>query len=133
MNNPATPGTSQDPDDCASLRQILARLGEKWTVIVLTMAGGQRMRFKEIHRTVAGISERMLAVTLRNLERDGLMLRTSYPSVPARVEYEISALGRSLLEAVDSVAQWVEHNRLSIEAARRQYDLDELAAAGTFK
>jgi DNA-binding HxlR family transcriptional regulator len=129
MNNSAPSGTTQNPDDCVSLRQVLARLGDKWTVVVLAGLGSEKMRFKDIHRAIAGISERMLSVTLRNLERDGLMLRTSYPTVPARVEYEISVLGRSLVQALESIAQWVQDNQQSIEAARRQYDLVERSAA----
>jgi DNA-binding HxlR family transcriptional regulator len=101
---------------------MLARLGERWTLQVLNQIGADRIRFNELHRAAPGISQRMLSVTLRNLERDGLVTRTSYPAVPPWVEYEVSALGRSLADPLDSLAQWVNTNQALIAAARRKFD-----------
>jgi DNA-binding HxlR family transcriptional regulator len=81
------------------------------------------MRFKDLHRSIEGISQRMLVVTLRNLERDGLMMRMVYPSVPPRVEYEISERGRSLKATLEPVAAWVALNRNDIEESRRRFDM----------
>jgi DNA-binding HxlR family transcriptional regulator len=103
---------------------MLARLGERWTLQVLNQIGADRIRFNELHRAASGISQRMLSVTLRNLERDGLVTRTSYPAVPPWVEYEVSALGRSLAEPLDSLAQWVNANQALIAAARRKFDAE---------
>jgi DNA-binding HxlR family transcriptional regulator len=122
MNRSALPGAASVPDDCAALHEMLTRLGDRWSLSVLCRLGSRRLRFKELHRAVAGISERMLSVTLRNLERDGLMMRTTYPAVPARVEYEVSPLGRSLTSALGSLAQWLDANQVLIEEARRRYD-----------
>lgn len=122
MNRSATPGAASAPDDCAVLHEMLVRLGDRWSLSVLCRLGSRRLRFKELHRAVAGISERMLSVTLRNLERDGLMTRTTYPAVPARVEYEVSPLGRSLTGELGSLSRWLDANHDLIEAARRRFD-----------
>jgi DNA-binding HxlR family transcriptional regulator len=91
----------------------------------LAALGDKRMRFNELHRSVEGISQRMLTVTVRNLERDGLLVRTVYPTIPPRVEYELSDLGRSLKEALAPFGGWVSANRVAIEEARRQFDLKQ--------
>lgn len=104
------------------LREILARLGDKWTVTVLAALGDRRMRFNALHRSIDGISQRVLTVSLRGLERDGLMVRTTFATVPPRVEYELSQRGRSLRETLDPVAVWVSTHWHSIEESRRQFD-----------
>jgi DNA-binding HxlR family transcriptional regulator len=86
------------------------------------------MRFNEIRRTINGISQRMLTLTLRDLERDGLVTRTVYPTIPPRVDYELTKLGYSLYEPIAAVAAWVRRNRPAIEAARKAFD-----AGGTVK
>lgn len=80
--------------DCRRVGDILARVGDKWTILLLMAIGDRRMRFGELHRAINGISQRMLTVTLRNLERDGILIRTVYPTIPPRVEYELSDRGR---------------------------------------
>jgi DNA-binding HxlR family transcriptional regulator len=89
----------------------LARAGDKWTIPILVELGDQRMRFGELHRAIDGISQRMLTVTLRNLEHDGILIRTVYPTIPPRVEYELSDRGRSLKLVLVPVGEWVLENQ----------------------
>jgi DNA-binding HxlR family transcriptional regulator len=112
----------RSPEDCKLVREVLARVGDKWTFALLTVLGDQRMRFNELHRAVNGISQRMLIVTLRNLERDGLIVRMVYPTVPPRVEYEMSSRGQSLKRVLEPVTAWILANRHSIEESRRRFD-----------
>lgn len=105
------------------VREVLDRVGDKWSVYVIhTLGGGGTMRFSELKRSIQGISQRMLTVTLRGLERDGLVSRTVYPVVPPRVDYELTPLGETLLETVCSLVNWSEEHRADIDAARVQYD-----------
>jgi len=108
-------------EDCRRIGQILARVGDKWTILLLDALGDRRMRFKELHRAIDGISQRMLTVTLRHLEEDGLITRTVYPTIPPRVEYELSERGRSLKQALAPVGQWVLDNQVGIEKSRGQF------------
>src|SRR5467141_1598152 len=110
----------QLPADCRRAGDILARLGDKWTILLLMVLGNRRMRFTELHRTINGISERMLTVTLRNLEHDGILIRTVYPTIPPRVEYELSDRGRSLKLALAPVGKWVMENQAGIEETRER-------------
>lgn len=116
-------------EDCRAVAHILSRVGDKWTILLLQHLGGKPLRFKELHRAVPGISQRMLTVTVRNLERDGLIIRTVYPTIPLRVEYELSPLGRSLKAAVDPIGHWVMQNRTDIEAAQMAFDAASKASA----
>jgi len=104
------------------VREVLNRIGDKWSVGVIVLLGDGRKRFSEQQRTIECISQRMLTLTLRGLERDGLVSRTVYASVPPRVEYELTALGRTLLGPVSALAEWAEAHRSDIAAARRRYD-----------
>ncbi|MPZ39142.1 MAG: transcriptional regulator [Rhizobiales bacterium] len=117
------------PEDCEPIREILARVGDKWTAVILATLGDRRMRFKDLHRAIDRISQRMLVVTLRNLERDGLMVRTVYPTVPPRVEYELSDRGRSLRQILEPVGAWVLAHQQAIEESRRCFDVDVQAKA----
>jgi DNA-binding HxlR family transcriptional regulator len=110
----------QLPADCRRAGDILARLGDKWTILLLMVLGDRRMRFTELHRTITGISQRMLTVTLRNLEHDGILIRTVYPTIPPRVEYELSDRGRSLKVALAPIGNWVMENQNDIEEARER-------------
>ena len=104
---------------------VLARLGDKWTILVmsiLALAPGNRLRFSEIKGGVKGISQRMLTLTLRNLERDGLLTRHYFPEVPPRVEYEVSTMGRSMLPALEGFTGWIRSNWPAIEQARQDFD-----------
>jgi DNA-binding HxlR family transcriptional regulator len=113
-----------NPGDFELAREIHFRLGDRWTAEVAAALGDRCMRFKELYRSVDGISQRMLVVTLRHLERDGLMTRRIYPTVPPRVDYERSALGRSLKEAIGPIARWAATNRQKIEESRRYFDMN---------
>ena len=106
--------------DCRRVGDILARVGDKWTILLLMAIGDRRMRFGELHRAINGISQRMLTVTLRNLEHDGILIRTVYPTIPPRVEYELSDRGRSLKLALAPIGNWVMENQTDIEEARER-------------
>jgi DNA-binding HxlR family transcriptional regulator len=110
------------PSDCRPINEVLARIGDKWTVLVVSLLGKESKRFSELRRAIGGISQRMLTLTLRGLERDGLVTRTVFPTIPPRVDYELTDLGRSLLPQVMGVVRWAQDNQGSIETARRRYD-----------
>ena len=110
----------QLPADCRRAKDILARVSDKWTILLLMVLGDRRMRFTELHRTINGISQRMLTVTLRNLEHDGILIRTVYLTIPPRVEYELSDRGRSLKLALAPIGRWVMENQTDIEEARER-------------
>ncbi|MFF4993198.1 winged helix-turn-helix transcriptional regulator [Streptosporangium saharense] len=103
-------------------REILTRVGDKWSVIVLYQLGEDTMRFTELLRTVPGISQRVLAVTLRGLERDGLVSRTVHPVVPPHVDYRLTPLGETLKETVTSLVRWTHEHLDDIDRARESYD-----------
>lgn len=111
----------QLPADCRRAKDILARVSDKWTILLLMVLGDRRMRFTELHRAINGISERMLTVTLRNLEHDRILIRTVYPAIPPRVEYELSDRGRSLKLALAPIGRWVMENQTDIEEARERF------------
>ena len=117
----------QDVCDWDAVRALLSRLGDKWTFRVLAGLGGGRLRFKELFRELNGISQRMLTLTLRNLEMDGYVTRIVYPTVPPRVEYELSERGKSLYETVMPLADWAIINHLGILESRRQFEADQAA------
>ena len=108
--------------NCLPIREMLARVGDKWSIMILGVLGDQRLRFGALNRAVPGISPRVLAVTLRALERDGLVQRTAYATVPPRVEYEVTPRGKSLREALNPIAVWVIANREGLEESRRVFD-----------
>src|SRR3989442_1102337 len=119
---PLLPSSLHEPEDCRAVSDVLARVGDKWTVLVVSTLGDGPKRFNEIRRALGSISQRMLTLTLRGLERDGLATRTVFPTIPPRVEYELTRLGRSLLEPVSGLGLWARQNRAAIEAARRRVD-----------
>jgi DNA-binding HxlR family transcriptional regulator len=102
--------------------KVLARVGSKWTILVVGSLGGGSMRFSELRRAIHGISQKMLSTTLRTLERDGFCTRRVFPTVPPRVEYELTALGRNLLVPVKALGDWAVANRERVDAARRRFD-----------
>jgi DNA-binding HxlR family transcriptional regulator len=108
--------------DCRRVASILARVGDKWSVFVIMMLGDGPKRFNEIKRMVGGISQRMLTLTLRGLERDGLVTRTVFPTIPPRVDYELTELGRGLRRPVEELGRWAIEHRTEIEDARAQFD-----------
>jgi DNA-binding HxlR family transcriptional regulator len=101
---------------------ILARVGDKWSVFVIMMLGNGPLRFNELKRMVGGISQRMLTLTLRGLERDGLVTRTIFPTIPPRVDYELTDLGRGLSKPVEALGKWAFDHRVEIESARAKFD-----------
>ena len=110
------------PEDCRAVSEVLSRVGDKWTVLVVSTLGDGPKRFNELRKALGSISQRMLTLTLRALERDGLLTRTVFPTIPPRVDYELTKLGRSLLEPVSGLGLWARRNRTAIEDARRRFD-----------
>src|SRR6202035_5326645 len=119
------PSNLHVPEDCRAVSEILARVGDKWTILVVGELGDGPKRFNEIRRALGSISQRMLTLTLRGLERDGLVTRTVFPTIPPRVDYELTKLGRSLLEPVNGIGLWARQNRAAIQAARGRLDAAE--------
>lgn len=113
--------------DCRAVSGILQRIGDKWSVLIIQRLGEGPRRFNEIKRMIGGISQRMLTLTLRNLERDGLVSRTVTPTVPPRVDYALTDLGRDLLIPVSALGQWAIQHTPCIEAARARFDASETA------
>jgi len=110
------------PSDCRAVSDVLARIGDKWSVLVVTLLGQGPRRFNELRRAIGGISQRMLTLTLRGLERDGLVTRTVFPTVPPRVDYALTPLGRDLLEPVSALGAWAIRNQAKIANARERFD-----------
>ena len=119
------PSNLEVAEDCRAVSEVLARVGGKWTVLVVTVLGEGPKRFNELRRALGSISQRMLTLTLRGLERDGLVTRTVFPTIPPRVDYELTTLGHSLLDPVSRLGLWARQNRSAIEAARRRFDAAE--------
>ncbi|NHO32759.1 transcriptional regulator [Acetobacter sp. LMG 1636] len=117
-------GGQHDPahGDCRKVSRILARVGDKWSVLIVMLLGDGPRRFNEIRRMVGGISQRMLTLTLRGLERDGMVTRTVYPTVPPRVEYALTPLGQSLREPVQALGTWALANIDRVDAAQQEFD-----------
>lgn len=113
--------TSALHDNCVAVREVLNRVGDKWSILVVSLLNDGPRRFSELRRAVEGISQRMLTLTLKGLERDGLVTRTMYPTIPPRVDYELTRMGRTLLEPVMALAAWAEKNRGQIQAARDRF------------
>lgn len=121
------PRAQHMPGACKSVSTVLSRVGDKWSVLVVMQLDEPR-RFNELKRMIGGVSQRMLTLTLRGLERDGLVTRTVYPTVPPRVDYELTDLGRSLRDPIEALGQWVFTNLPAIEHARSKFD--KKSAAG---
>jgi len=116
------PGNLHEPEDCRAVSEVLSRVGDKWTVLVVSTLGDGPRRFNELRKALGSISQRMLTLTLRALERDGLVTRTVYPTIPPRVDYELTRLGRSLLDPVSGLGAWARKHRLAIQQARSRFD-----------
>ncbi len=110
------------PADCRAISDVLARIGDKWSVLVVSRLGGKPLRFNELRRSIGGISQRMLTLTLRGLERDGLVTRTAFPTIPPRVDYALTPLGRDLLQPVSALGAWALRNQPKIARARERFD-----------
>lgn len=110
------------PEDSAFIREVLDRIGDKWTVLVLSTLGDRALRYSDLQASIPGISQRMLTVTLKALERDGLVVRQAYAEMPPRVEYEVTDLGRSLQRAVLQLSRWAAENHTAVAANRSAND-----------
>lgn len=124
MDVPSFGYTGAESHDCRLVSSVLARVGDKWSVLVVSFLADGSMRFSELKRAIGGVSQRMLTLTLRGLERDGLVTRTVTPTIPPRVDYELTALGRSLQRHAVALARWANENQDEIEGARRRFDGD---------
>ncbi len=113
---------AHENNDCRAVASILARVGDKWSVFIIMLLGAGPRRFNEIKRMVGGISQRMLTLTLRGLERDGLVTRTVFPTIPPRVDYELTDLGRGLWQPVEALGKWAHDHQTEIEDARARFD-----------
>jgi DNA-binding HxlR family transcriptional regulator len=109
-------------EDCRAVSSVLARIGDKWSVLIIVLLGDGPKRFNEIKRMVGGISQRMLTLTLRGLERDGLVKRTQFPTIPPRVDYELTQLGQSLWDAVKPLGEWAQGHVKHLTKARAAFD-----------
>jgi len=116
------------PGDCRAVSDVLARVGDKWSVLVVSRLGEGALRFNELRRSIGGISQRMLTLTLRGLERDGLVTRTVFPTIPPRVDYALTPLGRDLLQPVSALGAWALRNQAKIARAREHFDGNCVAA-----
>ncbi|WEJ57099.1 helix-turn-helix domain-containing protein [Devosia sp. FJ2-5-3] len=116
--------------NCLAMSDVLNRIGDKWSVMVVGMLGRHgTLRFNELKRLINGVSQRMLTLTLRNLERDGLVSRTIYPEVPPRVEYNLTEMGKTLQQPIDELWNWSAEHHMAILDARAIYDARESITA----
>ena len=116
------PRNSHLPSDCRAISDVLSRVGDKWSVLVVSKLGDGTKRFNELRREIGGISQRMLTLTLRGLERDGLVVRTIVPTSPPGVEYDLTTLGRDLLQPVSALSAWALRNQGKIAQSRERFD-----------
>ena len=116
------PGNLHVAEDCRAVSEVLARVGDKWTVLVVSTLGDGPKRFNELRRALGSISQRMLTLTLRGLERDGLVTRTVFPTIPPRVDYELTDLGRGLAQPVQALGKWAFEHLTDIQGARTSFD-----------
>ena len=125
LSHPDVPSSpSPNERDCEATRKILDRVADKWSLYVITTLQGGSRRFNELKREIDGISQRMLTLTLRGLERDGLVTRTVFPTIPPRVDYELTELGRTLLEPVMALVAWADKNTPAIAEAQMRFDAE---------
>jgi DNA-binding HxlR family transcriptional regulator len=115
-----TPGHTHVTEDCRAVSEVLQCIGDKWSILVVSRLGKGPMRFNELRHVIGGISQKMLTTTLRNLERDGFVTRTAYATIPPRVDYALTPLGRELLVPVDALGDWARENLDRIKAARAE-------------
>jgi DNA-binding HxlR family transcriptional regulator len=110
------------PGECQVIGSLLSRIGDKWTVLTVMMLADGPKRFNELKRMIGGVSQRMLTLTLRGLERDGIVTRTVFPTIPPRVDYELTELGHSLRVPLQTLGDWAFRNIAAVEQARREFD-----------
>lgn len=130
--NMAVRRLDRSDESCVAIHETLDRIGDKWTVLVVGVLEHGPLRYNEIRRVITGISQRMLTLTLKALERDGIVERTVYASVPPRVDYELTELGRNLMVPLRALSDWATKYRPAMLEARRKYaDKQRLAAQQT--
>jgi DNA-binding HxlR family transcriptional regulator len=122
MSRSNTDVSAQVEAEACPVQEVLERVAGKWSILIMVAATAGPIRFTELERAIPSVSRRMLTLTLRNLERDGLVTRTVYPTVPPKVEYELTPIARELRAALLSLTDWAEHHRTAIMAARQSYD-----------
>jgi DNA-binding HxlR family transcriptional regulator len=115
---------------CLAVRDVLSRVGDKWSVLIVGLLDGGPMRINAMRRAVEGISQRMLTRTLRGLERDGIVTRKVEPTTPPSVEYALTPLGRSLLKPIGALAAWADANRVAVSEARAKFDKGQESSKG---
>lgn len=124
LDRAAVPGPCKLwPEDSAFIREVLDRIGDKWSVLVIGTLQAGALRYSDLHAIVPGISQRMLTLTLQQLARDGLIIRTAYAEVPPRVEYELTVLGHSLMAAVLALSSWAAAHHEVVASHREAFDL----------
>jgi DNA-binding HxlR family transcriptional regulator len=117
------PGEAHSPGSCQQANEVISLVGDKWSVHIVMLLGGGKKRFMEIKRIVDGVSQKMLTVTLRGLERDGYVTRTVFPTIPPKVVYALTELGRELLVPLRALGSWAIANHARVMQARAAYDL----------
>ncbi len=127
--SPKHPDVPYAHERCMAVREVLDLVGDKWSVLVVKVLSERPMRFNELRRSIDGISQRMLTLTLRGLERDGLVRRTVHPTVPPQVEYALTDLGRTLEAPIQGLAEWADENRAALQRARDRFDAAEAKRA----
>jgi DNA-binding HxlR family transcriptional regulator len=115
-------GHTHVTEDCRAVGDLLGRIADKWSILVVQRLGSGPMRFNELRNAVGGISQKMLTTTLRSLERDGFVTRTQFATIPPRVDYELTDLGRELLVPVNTLGEWARKNLVRIDGARAAFD-----------
>lgn len=118
--NPHDPYLASSP-----LRCVLDRIGDKWTVLIVRLLDAGPMRFNALNKAIGGLSAKVLSRVLRELERDGMVSRSAFPTVPVTVEYDLTPLGRTLIQALDALTHWAEVNIQAVHASQRRYDADK--------
>jgi DNA-binding HxlR family transcriptional regulator len=126
---PQSHASDRDTDTCVVVREVLDRVGDKWSVLVLSLLAERGRRFTELARSIEGISQRMLTLTLRQLERDGVVSRTVHATVPPRVDYALTPLGESVIPPLSGLLAWATSHGSDIAEARRRYDTETQAGA----
>ncbi len=119
---PSAAMPAPDTGGCLATREILDRIGDKWSLHIVAMLASGPQRFNALKRGIDGISQRMLTLTLRGLERDGLVTRTMYPTIPPRVDYELTEMGRTLLDPVMALVNWAARHQVAIAEAHKRFD-----------
>ena len=125
---PSNSDVGEGHEQCRAISDVLARVGDKWTVMVVGLLSDGPMRFNELRRTIGGISQRMLTLTLRGLERDGLVTRTVFPTIPPRVDYALTDRGQTLIEPLKLLFAWATEHNAAIEQSRQAFDLEKPGA-----